>query len=273
MKRFSFWSITLLLITLTVFAVNRRSSAEKSDFPVQPVTLAKATTEPAMSKLEVFDKYILETYTNIGLAKAGLDLDVFRKAVIGYYNLKQGGKLNATKNIISIADFTKKSRDKRLWIIDLAQQKMLFHTFVTHGKNSGGDLPTDFSNRPNSEQSSLGFYIANEIYYGKHGMSLKLDGMDEGFNSNARNRAVVVHGAAYANPSVISQLGRLGRSQGCPALPKALTKPIIETIKNKTVLFINGGDETYNSTYLNQDFAAESFTATLPVEPAPASSI
>ncbi|HEY0898118.1 MAG TPA: murein L,D-transpeptidase catalytic domain family protein [Sphingobacteriaceae bacterium] len=273
MKRFSFWSITLLLITLTVFAVNRRSAAEKSDLPVQPVTLAKATSVPAMSKVEIFDNYIVETYTNIGLAKAGLDLDVFRKAVIGYYNLKQSGKLSATKNILSIADFTKKSRNKRLWIVDLAQQKMLFHTFVTHGKNSGGDMATDFSNIPNSEKSSLGFYIANEIYYGKHGMSLKLDGMDEGFNSNARNRAVVVHGAAYANPGVIDQLGRLGRSQGCPALPKALTKPIIETIKNKTVLFINGGDESYTSTYLNQDFAAESYTATLPVETAPASSI
>jgi hypothetical protein len=270
MKRFSFWSITLLLITLTIFTVNRRSAAEKSVTGPRPVTFATETAkvtaaEPSLTKKEIFDNYVLETYTNMGLEKAGLNLDVFKKAVTGFYNLKVGGKLNASKNILSIADFTIKSRTKRLWIVDLAQEKILFHTYVTHGKNSGGDLPTDFSNVPNSEKSSVGFYIANEIYYGKHGMSLKLDGLDEGFNSNARNRAVVVHGAAYANPGVISQLGRLGRSQGCPALPEALTKPIIETIKNKTVLFIHGGDPAYTSSFLNQEYAADSFSSLMPV--------
>ncbi|HEY0895518.1 MAG TPA: murein L,D-transpeptidase catalytic domain family protein, partial [Sphingobacteriaceae bacterium] len=237
-----------------------------------PVSLADETGKPALTKAEIFDNYLVETYTNMGLAKAGLDMDVFRKAVIGFYNLKESGKLNDSKDIVSIADFTKKSRDKRLWIVDLAQQKLLFHTYVTHGKNSGGDLPTDFSNVPNSEQSSLGFYIANEIYFGKHGMSLKLDGMDEGFNTNARNRSVVVHGASYANPAVIGQLGRLGRSQGCPALPEELTKPIIETIKNRTVLFINGGDANYTSAFLNQEFAAERFMNTMP-QPETASTI
>lgn len=264
MKRFSFWSITLLLITLTVFTVNRRSAAEKSAPERKSVTLVSQPEKPALSKTELFDNYLVETYTRMGLSKAGLDLDVFRKAVTGFYNLKDSGKLNESKNVISIADFTKKSRNTRLWIVDLAQEKLLFHTYVTHGKNSGGDLPTDFSNTPNSEQSSLGFYIANEIYFGKHGMSLKLDGMDEGFNTNARNRAVVVHGASYANPKVIGQLGRLGRSQGCPALPEELTKPIIETIKGRTVLFIHGGDASYTSDYLNQEYAAEKFSASLP---------
>lgn len=272
MKRFSFWSVTLLLITLTIFAVNRRSAAEKSAIAPKPVEFVKETV-PAVSKAEIFNNYLVETYENIGLANAGLDLEVFKKAVTGFYNLKERGEVNASKNILSIADFTKKSRTKRLWIVDLDQQKMLFHTYVTHGKNSGGDLPNNFSNTPNSEKSSLGFYIANEIYYGKHGMSLKLDGMDEGFNTNARNRAVVVHGAAYANPEVIGQLGRLGRSQGCPALPKALTKPIIETIKNRTVLFIHGNDTTYSSSYLNQDFAAESYSATLATDSSSAASI
>lgn len=264
MKKYTFWSITMLLLTLTIFAFNRPSSAEKSVennqiFKAQPVSMAAAEAVETASAEEMFEQYITDTYTAIGLNSAGLSLDVFKKALTGYFNLKDSGKLSETKNILSIVDFTKSSRSKRLWIIDLAAQKLLFNTLVAHGQGSGNDLATNFSNLANSHQSSLGFYVTNEVYFGKHGMSLRLDGMDEGYNTNARNRDVVVHGAEYVSQSAINQLGRLGRSHGCPALPTELTKPIIETIKDKTVLFINGPESKYSSAYLNRDGAASNY--------------
>ncbi|HXI01394.1 MAG TPA: murein L,D-transpeptidase catalytic domain family protein [Sphingobacteriaceae bacterium] len=260
MKKYTFWSITMLLITITMFAINRKSSADGSVInnqiiKAQPASLAITSAE------EMLEQYITETYSILGLTQSGLSMDVFKKAFIGYLNLKDGGKINPTKNILSIVDFTKSSRTKRLWIIDLAAQKLLFNTLVAHGQGSGNDMATSFSNLNNSHQSSLGFYITNEIYFGKHGLSLKMDGMDEGYNTNARERAVVVHGAAYVSQSAINQLGRLGRSHGCPALPSELTKPIIETIKNKTVLFINGSESKYSSAYLNPTGAAQNYAA------------
>ena len=264
MKRFSFWSITLLLITLTVFTINRKSSAEKTVHqPIETTKPVEQVSEPVLSAVDVFDSYITQVYDKMDLSKTGLELDVFRKAVIGYYNLKDGQKLSSDKNIISIADFTKTSRSKRLWIVDLDSQKLLFNTFVAHGQGSGNDMATSFSNTPNSHQSSMGFYLTNETYFGKHGLSLKLDGMDEGYNTNARARAVVVHGAEYVSTGTIKQLGRLGRSHGCPAVPVELTKPIIETIKGGTVLFINGPEEVYTSDFLNTEFAASKYAGSV----------
>jgi len=124
---------------------------------------------------------------------------VFKKALIGYYNLKKSQLLSAQKAVITIIDFSKKSSQKRLWIVDLKKNKLLFHTLVAHGKGSGLDLATNFSNRANSHQSSLGFYVTSDTYQEKHGLSMRLKGMDEGFNTNAMNRAVVVHGASL-NP-------------------------------------------------------------------------
>lgn len=264
MKKYTFWSITMLLITLTIFAINRPTSAEKSVvnnqiLKAQPVSMEAANEENAASAEQIFDQYITETYTTMGLTSAGLSLDVFKKALTGYFNLKDSGKLSSKKDILSIVDFTKSSKSKRLWIIDLAAQKLLFNTLVAHGQGSGNDLATSFSDLANSHKSSLGFYVTNETYFGKHGLSLRLDGMDEGYNTNARNRAVVVHGAAYVSQSAIKQLGRLGRSHGCPALPTELTKPIIETIKDKTVLFINGPESNYSSAYLNTTGAASNY--------------
>lgn len=260
MKKYTFWSITMLLITLTLFAINRPSSAEKSVADNQ-IIKARPASARVISAEEMFDQYINATYTAIGLTRAGLSMDVFKKALTGYFNLKDSGKLSTTKNILSIVDFTRSSKTKRLWVIDLAAQKLLFNTFVAHGKGSGNDLATSFSNLTNSYQSSLGFYITNEIYFGKHGLSLRMDGMDEGYNTNARERAIVVHGADYVSQNAINQWGRLGRSQGCPALPSELTKPIIETIKDKTLLFINGSEDKYSSSYLNSGGAANNYAA------------
>ena len=124
---------------------------------------------------------------------------------------------------------------------------MLFESVVAHGRNSGSLYATDFSNRSNSHQSSLGFYLTGETYRGSNGYSLRLDGLEKGFNDNARARAIVIHGAKYANPSICRGGQRLGRSFGCPALPEQLNRPIIDAIKGGTVLFIYAEDPNYLS--------------------------
>ncbi|MDQ0639519.1 hypothetical protein QF042_003084 [Pedobacter sp. W3I1] len=203
----------------------------------------------------LYNQYISNIYHQVHLDSAGLSEQVFEKALTGFYNLKYSGLLHA-KSILTIADFDQESSKKRLYIIDLASKKLLLNTWVAHGQNSGGDKPSNFSNNINSNQSSLGFYLTGEIYYGKHGRSLKLDGMDQGFNSNARERAIVVHGASYVSQKSIDQLGRLGRSQGCPAVPAKLADQVINTISDRTVLFINNSDQQYNSSFLNETLAA-----------------
>jgi len=130
------------------------------------------------------------------------------------------------------------SNSKRLWVIDLTTNKVLFNSLVAHGKNTGEEFASYFSNKAESFQSSLGFYATAEVYNGKHGMSLKLDGLQKGLNDKARERAVVVHGADYVSENFIKNHKRLGRSQGCPALPVELNEKIINVIKDKSCLFI-----------------------------------
>lgn len=163
-------------------------------------------------------------------------LESFAKALKGYYSLKEKGLIK--KNILTLVDFSLSSNSKRLWVIDLATNTILFQSLVAHGRNTGEEFAKSFSNSAQSFKSSLGFYATGEIYSGKHGMSLRLDGLEKGINDNARSRGVVVHGANYVSNSFIKNNKRLGRSQGCPALPEELSKEIINVIKDKSCLFI-----------------------------------
>ena len=160
----------------------------------------------------------------------------FSKALEGFYKLKEEGLIE--KNILTLIDFSLSSQKKRLWVIDLNSSTILFQSLVAHGKYSGNEYATQFSNKPQSYESSLGFYATGETYFGKHGYSLKLDGLEKGINNNARERAIVIHGADYVSENFIKKYGRLGRSFGCPSLPKQLSKEIIDTIKNKSCLYI-----------------------------------
>ncbi len=171
------------------------------------------------------------------------DLESFKNGMMGYYKLSNQNLFE--KNILTIIDFTLSSTKKRMWVLDMTNNKVLFNTVVAHGKNTGGEFATKFSNKVNSLQSSLGFYITGETYFGKNGYSMFIDGMEKQFNSKARERYVVVHGADYANPSFINKLGRLGRSYGCPALPTALNNEIIDVIKDKSVIYIHSADKSY----------------------------
>ncbi|MBM6498775.1 MULTISPECIES: murein L,D-transpeptidase catalytic domain family protein [Flavobacterium] len=160
----------------------------------------------------------------------------FSIALEGFYKLKEKGLV--TKDILTLIDFSKSSNTKRLWVIDLTTNEVLFNTLVAHGKNTGEEFANYFSNKAESFQSSLGFYATAEVYIGKHGLSLRLDGLQKGLNDKARERAVVVHGADYVSESFIKNHKRLGRSQGCPALPVEMNKKIINVIKERSCLFI-----------------------------------
>ncbi|HEY4650697.1 MAG TPA: murein L,D-transpeptidase catalytic domain family protein [Pontibacter sp.] len=202
-----------------------------------------------------------QIYQDADLKSKGLSFPVFRKAFIGFMNLKERNLVSSTKSVLTVVDFSKPSHQKRMWVIDLNARKVLFNTLVAHGRNTGNEKAIKFSNQPNSNMSSLGFYVTDKTYYGKHGLSLKLQGVDKGFNTNAMQRAIVVHGADYATESFIKQYGRLGRSLGCPALPTEISKDVINVIKDETVLFVHSNNETYSSDYLNTTLAVESFAA------------
>jgi hypothetical protein len=203
----------------------------------------------------IYINHINKLYATAHLKEAGLSFPIFEKAVTGFYNLKKSGELS-NKSILTIADFDQLSTKKRFYIIDLDKKEILLNTWVAHGQNSGNDDANKFSNKNDSFTSSLGFYVTGEVYKGIHGKSLKLDGMDLGFNDNARRRSIVVHGASYVSEGTINALGRLGRSQGCPAVAPEVADRVINTISDKTVLFINKSNDNYSSKYLNETLAA-----------------
>lgn len=185
-----------------------------------------------------------EVYHN--LHSAGFELpklETFKVAFEGFCKLKAQGLIS--KNIITLIDFSLSANTKRLWVIDLDTDSILIHSLVAHGRNTGEEFANSFSNAAESYKSSLGFYVTGEVYNGKHGKSLRLDGLEKGINDNARNRAVVVHGADYVSDSFIHNNKRLGRSLGCPAVPVAVTNELIRTIKDKSCLFIYYPSDSY----------------------------
>lgn len=149
------------------------------------------------------------------------------------------------KELLVLVDFTKPSTEDRFYVIDVQEQKLLYRSVVAHGRGSGDNYATSFSNTPGSHQSSLGFYLTGNTYQGSNGHSLRLKGLEAGINDKAMERAIVIHGADYCDPSFISSAGRLGRSFGCPSLPRAVNDEIIDTIKEGAVLFIYADDTNY----------------------------
>jgi hypothetical protein len=173
-----------------------------------------------------------------------LNTEAFVYALSGYYKLKESGTINKQR-YLTIVDFSKPSHMERLYVIDIQNMKLVHKSLVAHGKNSGEIYAENFSNEHESYKSSLGFYLTAETYIGKNGFSLKLDGLEDGYNSEARERGVVIHAADYVSHDYINSNGRLGRSQGCPALPDELNEKIIHTIKGGTVLFIYSPNYNY----------------------------
>ena len=169
--------------------------------------------------------------------------EVFAKALKGYYKMEEEGRLKNRK--LTIIDFSKSSTEKRLWVIDMDDNKILLESVVAHGRKTGDEYAVQFSNTIDSHMSSLGFYKTGETYIGSNGFSMRLDGLEKGINDNARVRAIVVHGANYASEKLGIQQGRLGRSYGCPAVPVEINKELIELIKDESCLFIYATKQDY----------------------------
>ena len=185
-------------------------------------------------------------YDSLKLGSLGLAKEAFDYAMKGLDIMKAVGKVE-NYNVISIVDFSRASSQKRLYVLDLKNQKVLFNTYVAHGMNSGKEYAQNFSNDPSSDKSSLGFYETLGTYNGEHGYSLKLEGLEKGINDNANKRNIVMHGADYVGADMVRAHGYIGRSWGCPAIPPALQVPIIQKIKNGTCLFIYSPDKNYLS--------------------------
>ena len=186
----------------------------------------------------------VSVYDSLRLNLEGLNRKAFELAQEGFEKLKRQGAV-VNDNIISIVDFSLPSTEKRLYVVDLKNYRVLYKTYVAHGRNSGTLMANSFSNSPSSYKSSLGFYKTLGTYNGKHGYSLRLEGLEKGINDNAYERAIVMHGADYVSPSYIPKLGFIGRSQGCPAVSTREATPIINTIKNGSCLFIYSPSDSY----------------------------
>jgi hypothetical protein len=184
-------------------------------------------------------------YNNMDLDKLGLSFDAMTYAYKGYQELLDKGMIQ--DEVLTVIDFSQPSSKKRMYILDMKNGKVLFNTYVAHGKNTGLEKAERFSNRIESLQSSLGFYVTKSTYSGKHGLSLRLDGQEAGWNDNAEARAVVVHGAEYIGSSR-ANAAYMGRSFGCPAVPQSQAKTVINMIKDGTCMFIYHPTEKYLKT-------------------------
>ena len=196
----------------------------------------KNNADSAADKEENVKTTAASLYQSLNGKSLGLNYDALENAYKGYQNLLEKGMVNKT-DLLTVVDFSQSSRKKRFYIIDVANKKVVMNTYVAHGKNTGVDMATRFSNIPESLQSSLGFYLTKGTYHGKHGLSLRLAGLEKGFNDKAEARAIVLHGADYIGEHR-KGAAYMGRSFGCPAVPRHLSAKVISTIKEGSVLFI-----------------------------------
>ncbi len=238
-------SIVCLFTSILLFTKVRAGISQPTI--VASAQLVKADSAATVSEADSVTNVL---YDSLELDKLGLTKAALLYAYKGHENLVQKGVLS-NPDILTVCDFTQPSTSKRMYIIDIKNFKVLMNTYVAHGKNSGLDYAENFSNAPESLETSLGFYITKNTYIGKHGLSLKLSGLDRGFNDNAESRDVVVHGAKYVGDQRVGSY--MGRSFGCPAVPQRLASKVIQLIKNGTCLFIYHPSQSYfiGSTILN----------------------
>ena len=233
-----------VLIFLSLLIVSSLSFSEGTNLEnINQNTVTETETNPQKVILNV-----KSVYDSLNI-KGKLDYSIFQKAYLGYVQIS-----NKNPGVLVIIDYTKPSNEERFYVLDLNKKQLVYSTRVAHSKNSGLEIPLEFSDDPNSYQSSLGFFLTLGEYNGAYGYSLRLKGLEENINANAESRAIVIHGGDIVNDEYIKKFGFAGRSLGCPVLPAALTKEIVNYIKHGRVLFIYGNDEEYieESVYLSK---------------------
>ena len=210
--------------------------------------ITENSQQPIEQKKQKIVIDIKSVYDSLNI-KNKIDYSIFQKAYLGYVQIS-----HKNPGVLIIIDYTKPSNEERFYVLDLNKKKLVYSTRVAHSKNSGLEIPLEFSDDPNSYQSSLGFFVTLGEYNGAYGYSLRLKGLEENINANAEDRAIVIHGGDIVEDEYIKKFGFAGRSLGCPVLPNSLTREIIDFIKHGRVLFIYGNDEEYidESTYLSK---------------------
>ncbi len=216
--------------------MNTAATEKLADADKAPDFNASAAVKKAF-EVKMVIRQATSLYDSMKLEQSGLDQKAFEYAWRGYHNLMKQGKLKKSY-VLTVCDFTQSSSSKRMYVIDVAHKKLLFNTYVSHGMNSGVEYATSFSNKANSFKSSLGFFVTSKTYVGRNGLSLKVQGLEKGFNDLAAKRHIVLHGSDYISPEYLKDNGEMGRSLGCAAIPNAMSPRIIKTIRNGSCLFI-----------------------------------
>lgn len=204
-----------------------------------PQTNENIVNENIINKNIIDESQYMFFYDAFGL-RDKLNYRVFKMALKGFSKIEK-----KKTDYLVIVDYSQPSNNKRFFVLNMGTFNLEDYTYVAHGKNSGAEMAVSFSNKLNSYKSSVGFYLTGKTYNGRYGYSLKLYGLEEGYNSNAYKRGVVIHGAEASEPEYLKKFGFLGRTEGCPAVPKSLNKQIIEKIREGSVLFIFGNDNKY----------------------------
>ena len=235
---------TLIFLSLLIISSLSFSEGTNLESINQNTTI---TTETDIKPQKVILD-VKSVYDSLNI-KGKIDYSIFQKAYLGYVQIP-----NKNPGVLVIIDYTRPSNEERFYVLDLNKKKLVYSTRVAHSKNSGLEIPLEFSDDPNSYQSSLGFFLTLGEYNGAYGYSLRLKGLEENINANAESRAIVIHGGNIVDDEYIKKYGFAGRSLGCPVLPSALTKEIVNYIKHGRVLFIYGNDEEYieESYYLSK---------------------
>ena len=235
---------TLIFLSLLIISSLSFSEGTNLESINQNTTI---TTETDIKPQKVILD-VKSVYDSLNI-KGKIDYSIFQKAYLGYVQIP-----NKNPGVLVIIDYTRPSNEERFYVLDLNKKKLVYSTRVAHSKNSGLEIPLEFSDDPNSYQSSLGFFLTLGEYNGAYGYSLRLKGLEENINANAESRAIVIHGGNIVDDEYIKKYGFAGRSLGCPVLPAALTKEIVNYIKHGRVLFIYGNDEEYieESYYLSK---------------------
>lgn len=228
--------LILLICVVGVFSFKSHSGSTSN---------AKSNYSNSNTNSTVFNNgFIVGLHEKLSRAGASISEEILSLAMMGFNKLNAQQRLSQD-SILTIIDYTRSSKEKRLFVIDLKSKQLLFNSIVAHGRNTGEEFAKTFSNKHNSHQSSIGFYITEKPYQGSNGYSLALEGVEDGFNDKAKQRAIVIHGADYATEQMIKIKGYLGRSFGCPSLPPGLNKKIIETIKEGNCVFAYYPDQKY----------------------------
>ena len=234
-----------VLIFFSILLIANNNFAEEK---LVTENIVENIQQPVEQKPQKIIIDVKSVYDSLNI-KDKINYPIFQKAYLGYVQIS-----NKNPGVLVIIDYSKPSNQERFYVLDLNKKKLVYSTRVAHSKNSGLEIPLQFSDDPNSYQSSLGFFVTLGEYNGAYGYSLRLKGLEENINANAEDRAIVIHGGDIVEDEYIKKFGFAGRSLGCPVLPHSLTREIIDFIKHGRVLFIYGNDEEYvdNSAYLSK---------------------